>query len=150
MLISLHMMLFKNLTKLENEALLKFPAYISLLAANGDGVLDEIEKKAAIKFSHTKTFSCEPILAEFYSEADKIFAKNITQLDKNLPKEKYQREIVLKRELFKLQRIVLKLGADYTLAMHRSMQSFKDHVSKAHHNIFVDFIFPLPIPGLSE
>jgi hypothetical protein len=144
------MVLFKNLTKLENEALLKFPAYMSLLAANADGVLDEIEKKAAIKFSHTKTFSCEPLLEEFYLQADKIFAKNITQIDNALPKEKNKREIVLKRELFSLQKLVLKLGADYTLAMHKSMKSFKDHVSRAHHNIFVDFIFPLPIPGLTK
>ena len=46
---------FKNLTESENKALLKFPVYISLLAANGDGKMDEAEKKEAIKFSHIKT-----------------------------------------------------------------------------------------------
>jgi hypothetical protein len=30
------------------------------------------------------------------------------------------------------------------------MKSFKDHVSKAHHNVLVDFIFPMPIKGLSD
>jgi hypothetical protein len=30
------------------------------------------------------------------------------------------------------------------------MKSFKEHVSKAHHNILVDFIFPMPLEGLSD
>jgi hypothetical protein len=141
---------FKNLSRKDNDALLKFPAYISQLAASSDDKLDETEKQAAIKFSHTKTFSCEPILAEFYKEADKVFEKNIEQLDKELPKELRSREAAIKKALSDLERIVLKMGAEYTLAMHRSMISFKAHVSKAHHNVLVDFIFPLPMPGLTE
>ncbi|MCU7549288.1 hypothetical protein OCK74_09180 [Chitinophagaceae bacterium LB-8] len=43
----------------------------------------------------------------------------------------------------------MKLGKEYASAMRRSMQSFKDHVSKAHHNVLVDFIFPIPIKGIS-
>ena len=78
---------FKKLSVQENEVLLKFPAYISLLAANSDDKLDELQKKSAIKFAHTKTFSCDPLLAVFYQEADKVFENNIEQLDKDLPKE---------------------------------------------------------------
>jgi hypothetical protein len=144
------MKLFKKLSVQENQALLKFPAYISLLAANSDGKLDETEKKSAIKFAHTKTFSCDPLLTEFYKEADKVFANTIEQLDKDLPKEKDSREAAIKKELLNLEKIVSKLGKDYTLTMHHSMKSFKEHVSKAHHNVLVDFIFPLPIPGLTD
>ena len=61
---------FINLSVHEKDALLKFPAYISLLAAECDDKLDEEEKKAAIKLSHIKTFSCDPLLAEFYKESD--------------------------------------------------------------------------------
>ncbi len=49
----------------------------------------------------------------------------------------------------KLEKIVSKLGEDYTSAMQRSMKSFKNHVSKAHNNVLVDFIFPMPIEGLT-
>ncbi len=140
---------FSTLTKEDREALLKFPAYITLLAANSDGLLDKAEKKEAIKLEHIKTFSADPLLAEFYREADKVFRNNLEHLDKNLPQEKDRRETAIKNELMKLEKIVSKLGEDYTSAMHRSMKSFKDHVSKAHHNVLIDFIFPIPIKGLS-
>ena len=140
---------FKELTEPDNKALLKFPAFISLLAANSDNKLDEAEKKSAIKFSHIKTYSCDPLLAEFYKEADKVFENNIQQLDKDLPIKKAIRESALKKELIRLETIVLKLGEEYTTVMHRSMKSFKDHVSQAHHNVLVDFIFPMPIKGLT-
>ena len=39
---------FSTLTKEEREALLKFPAYITLLAANSDGLLDKAEINEAI------------------------------------------------------------------------------------------------------
>lgn len=141
---------FSTLTKDEKEALLNFPAYITLLAANSDGLLDKAEKKEAVKLEHIKTFSADPLLAEFYKEADKVFKNNLEQLDKNLPKEKNSREAAIKKELPKLENIISKLGDDYTSVMHRSMKSFKDHVSKAHHNVLIDFIFPMPIKGLSD
>lgn len=140
---------FNNLSNLEKESLLKFPAYISLLAADSDDKFDMTEEKSAIKFAHIKTFSSDPLLTEFYKEAEKVFKHNIEQLDKELPKERKQREAAIKNELSKLEKIVLKLGKDYTSTMHRSMKSFKDHVSQAHHNVLVDFIFPMPIKGLT-
>ena len=142
------MILFENLTKKENESLLKFPAYISLLAANADGILDEEEKNAAIKLSHTKTFTCDPLLEDFYREADKVFIKNIETLDHDLPKEMNRREAAIKTGLYAIERIALKLGHEYSSVMNLSMRAFTDHVSKAHHNIFVDFIFPLPLPDI--
>jgi hypothetical protein len=141
---------FKNLNAEESEVLLKFPIYITLYAANGDSHLDEAEKKAAIELSHIKTFSCDSILAEFYKEADLNFKKNIESIDANLPKEKESRNAAIKLELSNLEKIVLKLGKDNSFVMHRSMESFKRHVSKAHHNVLLDFIFPLPIQGLTD
>ena len=141
---------FNKLTKDEREALLKFPAYITLLAANGDGLLDKAEKKEALKLEHIKTFSADPLLTEFYREADKVFKNNLETLDKNLPEGTESREATIKYELMKLEKIILKLGDDYASVMQHSMKSFKDHVSKAHHNVLVDFIFPMPIKGLSD
>ncbi|MBC7628744.1 hypothetical protein [Ferruginibacter sp.] len=139
----------KNISETENEALLKFPVYVSLLAALKDSKLDEAEKKSAIKFSHIKTYSCDPLLTSFYEAADKVFEKNMLQLDKDLPVKNEERVTAIKKELSNLEKIVLKLGKDYTTVMHRSMKSFKEHVSKAHDNVLVDFIFPMPIKGLT-
>ena len=141
---------FKTLSVKENKMLLKFPAYISLLAANWNDKLDDIEKESAIKLAHIKTFSGDPLLAEFYKEADKVFEKNIEQLDKDLPKEKENRAVAIKLELSNLEKIVSKLGKKYVSVMRSSMKSFKEHVSKAHNSVLVDFIFPISIPGLSE
>jgi len=141
---------FKKLSEKENEELLKFPAYISLLAANFEGQLDEVEKKSAIKFSHIKTFSCDPLLSEFYKAADKVFKQNIEAIDRELPKEKDNRETAIKQELQILVNITSKLGKKYAATMHREMESFKEHVSRAHNNVLVDFIFPISIPGLSD
>lgn len=141
---------FNNISEDENKELLKFPAYISLMAANCDDGLDETEKKSAIKFSHTKTFSCDPHLKEFYKQADSVFADNIEQLDNALPKGKANRDLIIKNELVKLERIVNKLGSQLASIMDHSMESFKKHVSKSHHNVLIDFIFPIPILGLSK
>ena len=141
---------FKNISAQENEMLLKFPAYVSLQATDSDGKLDEAEKKSAIKFSHIKTYSCDPLLTEFYNEADIVFDKNINELDKTLPAIKAEREEIIRKELVNLEKIVLKLGEEYVSVMHRSMKSFKEHVSKAHRNVLVDFIFPLPIEGVTD
>lgn len=141
---------FKKLSEEENEALLKFPAYISLLAANFEGQLDDVEKKSAIKFAHIKTFSSDPLLTDFYNAADKVFKKNIEAIDSVLPKEKDSREAAIKKELQILVKIVSKLGKEYAATMHRGMESFKEHVSRAHNNVLVDIIFPISIPGLSE
>jgi hypothetical protein len=140
----------EKLTDMEKELLLKFPAYISLLVANNINGTDKQEINAAIRFSHIKTYSCDPLLYEFYREADKVFEKNINQLNDELPKEKDQREVMIRKELTKLENIVLKLGKKYAAVMFKSMRSFKEHVSKAHHNVLESFIFPLPIKGLTD
>lgn len=140
---------FKNLSVKENEALLNFPAYITLLAANGDGIMDEDEKKTAISFAHTRALSRHPLLAQFYLEVDKVFKNKLEQLDNELPKEKDRRDAIIKRKLAQLDKIVLKLEREYSLTMNRSLKSFKEHVFKVDHNVLVDFIIPLPIPGLT-
>jgi hypothetical protein len=138
---------FKELTESQNKKLLKLPCLISLLAANYK--LDTKERQAAIKFSHIKTYSCDPLLFKFYEEADKYFENNILQLDKDLPFEKLEREAEINKELIILENLVQKLDGENVSAIHSCMNSFKEHVSQAHHNILQDFIFPIPIKGLS-
>ena len=143
------MKLFKNLSIQENEELLKFPAYVSLQAASINGKLDEAEINSAIKFSHIKTYSSDPLLADFYNEADKVFENNIEQITKNLSNEKGNWKASIESELLNLENIVSKLGNEYASVMQRSMKSFKDHVAKAHNSVLADFIVPIPIKGIS-
>src|SRR6478609_10223361 len=133
----------ESLTYAEWEQLYKLPAYISLLAAHHDGGIDKKERKAAIKLSHIKTYSCNPLLTSFYDEADKVFEQNIAELDKALPKERTEREEAIKQEVAKLNTIIAKLGPEYAEAMQQSMQTFTRYVSKAHNNVFEYFLFPM-------
>lgn len=139
-----------DLSELERRQLLKFPAYISLLAASADGGLDKQEKNAAIKLTHVKTFTCDPILWDFYTKVEKDFETTITELNRQLSQNKEEREAAIKKELRKLESILKKLGKEYATVMHKSLQSYKDHVSKAHRNVLEYFIFPLPIEGLTD
>jgi hypothetical protein len=141
---------FEDLNPAERDMLLKFPVYISMLAAEHDDQLDKTEKRAAAKFCHVKTFTCDPLLAGFYQAADENFERNIAELDQSLPVGKSEREEMIRNELSKIEKVLLKLGTDYSLVMHHSMRSFKKHVSNAHRNVLEYFVFPLPIKGVTD
>lgn len=143
------MIQFKNLYPTEYKMLLQFPAYVSLLAANQNGYLDEVEKQAAIELTHVKSFCGDPLLIEFFKDVEVDFSENMINLDYRLPIGKGQREHAIKNELKKLEDILALLPAPYVAAMHQCMKSFKEHVSQAHHNVLVDFLFPISIKGLS-
>jgi hypothetical protein len=143
------MIQFNDLTVQQKQALVKFPAYVSFLAAT-DSKLDEAEKLVAIKFAHTKSFSCHPILAEFYKESETAFENNLKQIEISLPKDKISRDLAIKKELVLLEKILLKLGHEYATALHHSMKTFRYHVSRAHHSVIEDFILPISIPGLTD
>jgi len=141
---------FEELSPVEKSRLLKFPVYISMLAANNDDSLNPSEKKAALKFCHIKTFTCDTLLKDFYRRAEKECEMNVAELERTLPKEKSGREEIIKNELASIENILLELGTDYALLMYRSMKAFKKHVSRAHRNILEYFVFPLPIKGLTD
>ena len=88
-------------------------------------------------------------MAEFYIAADKDFESRIIQSDNELPKERQLRDKAIKRELLKLDKIVMEFGEDYNLAMHRSLKTFKEHVLNAHHSVIEDFVLPISIRGLN-
>jgi hypothetical protein len=141
---------YHDLPQKEKEELLKFPAYVSLLAANYHNKgIDEDEKKSAIDFSHIKTFSSNPLLKEFFDAVNRNFEKTINDLNEKLPKKKNEREIIIRNELEKIEKILLKTDSEYSNALRESMKSFKEHVAHAHHNLMEYLLFPVPIKGLT-
>ncbi|CAN5513605.1 hypothetical protein BH11BAC1_BH11BAC1_16290 [soil metagenome] len=141
---------YHDLPHKEKEQLLMFPAYISLLAANyHNNGIDKKEKQTAIEYAHIKTFSSNPILMEFFTDAEKDFEKNITFLNEQLPKRKGEREIVIREALSRLEKILSDLGTEYSFAMHESMNEYKEHVAHAHQSLMEYLVFPIPIKGLT-
>jgi hypothetical protein len=141
---------YRNLPQDKKDALLKFPAYVSLLAAtyHNHGI-DKEERKSAIEFAHIKTFSSDPLLKDFFTDAEKSIESTINDLDSKLPKEKKEREAAIRNELERLEKIVSELGSDFSRALHQGMKDYKEHVAHAHHSLLEYFIFPVPIKGLT-
>lgn len=140
----------KALKENEIQQLLKFPAYISLLASTSENGIDDDEKNAAMKLTHVKTYSCNPLLTEFYKKAEDVFEATITKLNKELPHTKQARKAAIINELKKMEPLLKKMPPDYASVFRKSMESYKKHVSKAHRNVLEYFIFPLPIEGISD
>lgn len=140
---------FKQLSFHDNKILMTLPVYITLLAANADGIMDEQEKLVAVEFAHIKTFSGDPLLKSFYKETEIAFRNSLKQLNKMLPMEKVSREKAINEELVNIEKIVMKLDAQYVKVLHQNMNALAEHVSKSHNNVLVNFIFPIPIPGLT-
>ena len=141
---------WKDLNEHDKTQLLRFPAYISLLASTAEGGIDRQETDAAIKLSHIKTFAGDPELHGFYKAVDKDFEKQLIDLDKELPHTAKERKTVIVERLRRLETVLTKLDKRYASLLRHSMHAYKDHVSKAHRNILEYFIFPLPIEGLSN
>jgi hypothetical protein len=145
-----HLHVFEDLSQQEKKQLIRFPVYISLLAASKDCCLDRQEKNTAIKLTHIKTFSSDPMLTDYYAAVDRDFEKAVTEISEQLPGEKQARELVIRRELRKLEGILKKLDQDYAANLYHSLRTYKNQVSRAHRNILEYFLFPLPINGLTD
>lgn len=141
---------YSDLNESEKKQLLKLPAYMSLLTSTTEAGIDKEEKNTAVKITHVKAYSSDPILVDFYKEAESVFEKTITDLDAKLPHNREERKIAIQLELNKLESLLSKLDPDFVSALRRSIRSYDYYISKAHQNVMEYFIFPMPIDGISD
>lgn len=140
---------FKNLTEEERRLLYGAPVLLSVLASCSFNELNKAQKADAIKLAHLKTFTAMPLLLSYYSEVDKGFKEQFEYaVKKYFPFDKDKRDEI-KGEMNKINLIISKLDPAYATALHTSLEKFVRHVKKARHSILQDFIFPMPLPGLS-
>jgi hypothetical protein len=139
---------FYNLTDEENNQLLLLPVYVSLQALNHGDNDNKTAREAAVRFAHTKTFSCDPLLIPFYREVDQNFAGSLESVLEQLPEDPAARKEVIEKKLQSIDKIVAKLNQPYTDVIHRSMESFGGHIVKARNSVLSKFALPLPLPGL--
>ena len=141
---------FEKLEKEEVELLLKAPVLVSVLAASGDHEISNLEKANAIKLAHLKTFTAEPILQPYYNEVEKNFKTNFDAIvNKYSPFDDAKRE-ALKKEMVTLNTAISKLDNEYARALHSSLSSYATHVKKADKVFLENFLFPIPIHGLTD
>jgi hypothetical protein len=141
---------FNGLTTDEKELLLHVPALVSVLAASDDKGIDKAGKADAIKLAHLKTFTATAVLLPYYNEAEIDFKKHFEEIVKQYaPFDDVKREIMQKK-IESVRVVIAKLNKGFGQALYASFSKYSEHVKKAQGSVLVDFLFPLPIPGLSE
>ena len=139
----------EKLTTDERSLLHKAPVLVSVLASCSFNEVNKNQEADAIKLAHLKTFTAIPLLLPYYREAEITFKEQFeTAIKKYFPFNEAKRN-ELKGEIDKVNLVIGKLDKEYAHALHKSLEGYANHVKKAAHSIFQDFIFPMPIPGLS-
>ena len=140
---------FEILNNAERALLLKAPVLVSILASCSYNEINKAQKGEAIKLSHLKTFTADPLLVPYYIEVEKNFREKFEETIKLfLPCDEVKRNM-LKREIDRVNKLISGLDQEYAAALHKSLDGYAKHVKKAAHSIFQDFIFPMPIKGLT-
>ena len=141
---------FENLLPAEAHVLLKAPALISVYAACSAKGINPAQKADAVKLAHLKTFTAHPALIPFYREVDHHFKEEFEEAVKEympFDNEKMER---LKEKIERIKFIVKKLDPEFAKVLLRSFEKYERHVRRSAHSVVEDFIFPIPIPGLSD
>jgi NADH dehydrogenase/NADH:ubiquinone oxidoreductase subunit G len=141
---------FEKLTASEQDVLLKAPAIVSLLAASATGQINEWEKTDAIKLAHLKTYSANPLLIPYYKEAEKVFERNFEAMAKKYAPFDEPKRAMMQDEIEDVNDVIAKLDDAFAIALHTSLAGYAEHVKKAYKGLVVNFLFPFPIPGLTE
>lgn len=141
------MLHYNELSENDKAQLLKLPAYMVLLHATSSAGIDTVEKTAALNITHVKTFSCDPVLVDFYKDADKVFENVITALDSALPGNTTGRKPAIQEELEKLESILRKLEPGFVAALRRSLRSYESYIAKEQPDVMEYFVFPFSPVG---
>jgi len=141
---------FEKLTPEERKLLFRAPVLVSVLASSPNNDINKIQKADAIKLAHLKTFTATSLLIPYYNEVEKDFKEQFEiALKQYFPFDDANR-MELKKEIDKVNLIIGKLDKQYAQTLHKSLEKYAAHVKRAMHTVFVDFIFPIPIPGLTD
>ena len=141
---------FEKLTTEERSLLYKAPVLVSVLVSCSFNEVNKYQEADAIKLAHLKTFTAIPLLRPYYGEVEKTFKEQFeTAIKRFFPFDEVNRN-ELKGEINKVNLVIGKLDKEYAHALYKSLEGYANHVKKADHSIFQDFIFPIPIPGLTD
>ena len=139
---------FENLNVEEQELLLKAPALVSVVSSCSYNTVNDLKKEDAIKLSHIKTFTADPLLIPYYMEVEKNFRVEFDAIVTRFFPFDQKKRMELQNEVNKVSKVIEKLDAKFAHVLRRSLDRYAKHVRNAH-TVIRDFMFPIPIPGLS-
>lgn len=133
-----------KLSQEDRDILLRAPAVVAILAAiSDDGEVSKQEKSEAIKLSHFRTYSSEPILHNYYKEAGLVFEENFDHIMASLPESWEEKKAYLESCIVCINEILPKLSIVYSRALIASLKSFSRHVFKSNSSFLENFILPI-------
>jgi hypothetical protein len=133
-----------QLSKKDRDIILRAPAIVAILAAvSDDGEVSEDEKAESIRLAHFRTYTSEPILHNYYQEADKVFEKNFEFVMANLPESWEEKEAYLKSRIICINEILPQFSKVYAESLVASLKSFSKHVFKTNSTFLQNFMLPM-------
>lgn len=139
----------EHLNPNEQRLLLSAPVLVSVLASCSLNTVNEYKKADAIKLSHIKTFTADPLLLPYYAEVEKNFKNEFeTALRKYYPFDAEKRK-ELEQEIGRVRVLMSGLEPKYANVLRGSLERYAKHVAHAH-SVIRDFVLPIPIPGLTD
>ena len=139
---------FENLTDEEQKLLLSAPALVSVMSSCSYNSVNDLKKEDAIKLSHIKTFTADPLLIPYYKEVEKDFKEKFEQIvAKYFPFDHEKRQELL-NQINSVSKVIAKLDTKFANTLRRSLDFYAKHVRNAH-SVIRDFMFPIPIQGLT-
>ncbi len=141
---------FKKLTNPEVALLMKAPALVSVLAASINNTMNNVDKADAIKLAHLKSFTSDPVLADYYKEVEINFKENFEQAENLFTPFDDAKRALLKNEIQTINLVICKLDREFAIPFQLSLSRYAEHVRKAEKSVLTDFIFPFILPGLTD
>ena len=132
---------FEALTDEEQELLLSAPVLVSVMSSCSYNNVNHLKKEDAIKLSHIKTFTADPMLIPYYKEKFEATVARFFPFDHDKRQE-------LLNEINRVSAVIGKLDTKFANTLRRSLDLFAKHVRNAH-SVIRDFMFPIPIQGLT-
>jgi hypothetical protein len=137
-----------NLNENEQELLLRAPALLSVMSSCSYNNVNDLKKEDAIKLSHIKSFTADPLLLPYYQEVEKKFREQFDAIVARYFPFDHEKRKELQNEINRLNKVIGKLDPKVAGVLRRSLDRYAKHVRNAH-TVIRDFMFPIPIPGLS-
>ncbi len=140
---------FGKLNEADRLLLYMAPALVSVLAATTNNRINKKQKADAFKLISLKTYTARPELIFYFKTVEKNFRKDFEELEKRYyPFDEPKREM-LRNELDKVNVVISKLDKAVAEILHRSLSEYATHIKRSGIGILDDFVFPLPIKGIT-
>jgi hypothetical protein len=120
-----------NLSADELRLLKDGVAFITILIAGADGLIEDEELQRAEKIAKIRSYNLPPLLSDFYKAVGIDFHDRLVGLIAELPRDVKTRTEVLTERLKSLNPVMAKLDQREGAELYRSYVSFADHVAKA-------------------